>query len=107
MLPRRIDLAQRRTPQLLIKLAQTLNEPLARILEIERHNEGGAPAKLYRNYVIQELAPIYHRVHGKFPTPTPRGGFVTMCELVLDVVDLETEGVDKAVGRVLKRIKAP
>jgi hypothetical protein len=44
MLPRRINLAQKRTPQLLVKLAQTLNEPLARLLEIERQNEGGRRA---------------------------------------------------------------
>jgi hypothetical protein len=106
MLPRRINLAQQRTPQLLIGLAHTLNEPLARLLEIERQNEGGAPGKLYRNYVIQELARIYRNVSEALPTSTPRGGFVTMCELVLNAVGLETDGVEKAVGRILGRIKA-
>jgi hypothetical protein len=106
MLPRRISLAQERTSRLLIALAHALNEPLARLLEIERQNEGGAPGKLYRNYVIQELAPIYQNVHGKLPTTTPGGGFVTMCELVLGAIGLETDGVEKAVGRVLGRIKA-
>ena len=106
MLPRRISLAQERTSRLLIALAHALNEPLARLLEIERQNKGGAPGKLYRNYVIQELAPIYQNARGKVPTTTPGGGFATMCELVLDAIGLETDGVEKAVGRVLERIKA-
>jgi hypothetical protein len=106
MLPRRINLAALRTPHLLIALAQTLNRPLARHLEIERQNKGGAPGKLYRNYVIQELASIYHGVHGKPPTTTPGGGFVTMCQHVLDSVGLKTDGVEKAVDRILGRIKA-
>jgi hypothetical protein len=29
-----------------------------------------------------------------------------MCELVLDAIGLETDGVEKAVGRLLRRIKA-
>jgi hypothetical protein len=106
MLPRRIGLAKERTSRLLNALAHTLNEPLARFLEVERQNKGGTPDKLYRNYVIQELIPIYETVHGKSPTTTPGGGFATMCELVLGAIGIETDGLEKAVGRVLGRRKA-
>jgi hypothetical protein len=106
MLPRRMRLAEQRTPHLLIALAHTLNKPLAMHLEMERQNKGGAPGKLYRNYVIQELVPIYRRVYGRFPTTTPGGGFATMCELVLTAINLKTDGLEKAIVRVLKQIKA-
>jgi len=106
MLPQRIRMAQERTSTLLIALAHNLNEPLARFLEIERKNEGGAPGKLYRNYVIQELVPIYESLRGKMPMTTPSGEFATICELVLSAVGLETVGLEKAIGRILGKIKA-
>jgi hypothetical protein len=105
MLPRRVNLGEERAPRLLIALVRTLHEPLARFLEIERKNKGGSPGKLYRNYVIQELAPIYQHVHGEVPTTTHSGDFVTMCDSVLGAIGLETDGVEQAAARILKRLK--
>jgi hypothetical protein len=106
MIQRRISIARRRAPDLLLELVRNLNDPLVRFLEIERQNRGGAPGRPYRNYVISELAPTYERVWGKSPTSTPRGRFATMCELILDAIGLETDGTDKAVARILSRNKS-
>jgi len=106
MLGRRVNLGQQRAPGLLTALVGTLNGPLTRLLAIERENEGGAPGKIYRNYVIQQLVPTYEQIHGKPPTSTPSGGFMTMCELVLNAIGLEIEGLDQAAARILARSKA-
>jgi len=106
MLQRRIIMARQMAPKLLLELVRNLNDPLLRFLEIERQNRGGTPGKLYRNYVISELAPTYERIWGKSPTSTPGGPFVTMCEQILAVIGLDTEGADKAVPRILKRLRS-
>jgi len=98
------NVAARSAPDLLKRLLRALRQPVLHFLEIERGNRGGAPAKIYRNYVIARLAPVYERLWHKTPTSTPEGDFVSLCELVLDAIGLDTEGTDKAVARVLKKL---
>lgn len=103
---RRVDLAHQTAPRLLKALVQDLNAPLVRFLAIERGNRGGAPSKIYRNYTVDQLADIHHSIYGSPPTATLRGAFVELCEAVVAAIGLDTEGLDEAVARILRRRKA-
>ncbi len=98
---RRRAVAEEIAPTLMLKLVRALNTHLARFLQIQRTNKGGAPGLLYRNYVIDELAVFFRDVQGKKPTPTPTGEFVLLCELIVAVIGLNASGIDKAVARRL------
>jgi hypothetical protein len=106
MRQRRVNLAERAAPKLLIELVRELNRPLLRFLQMERQNKGGAPGKLYRNYAVEQLIPVYHAIYGSAPTPTPSGGFVILCEFVLTAIGLDTDGLEEAAARILRRLKA-
>ena len=62
---RRRAAAEEIAPTLVLKLVRGLNAHLARYLQIQRTNKGGAPGLLYRNYVIDELIPFYQEACGK------------------------------------------
>jgi hypothetical protein len=100
----RANVAARSAPDLLKRLLCALRQPVLHFLEIERGNRGGAPSKIYRNYVIGQLAPVYEDLWHKAPVSTPEGKFVLLCELVLGAIGLDTEGTDKAVARILKKL---
>jgi len=102
---------------LLQRLTRTLNQPLLRFLEIQRQTRGGNPGRRYRNYVIQQLAILFHRVFDKPPTRTTlgpirnraqqasTGQFIILCELVLTTFNMDTDGLENAVDRTLNRLK--
>jgi hypothetical protein len=106
MQQRRENLARQRVPSLLSRFVHELNHPLVRFLAIERQNKGGVPGKLYRNYFIENLVPVYKEIYRMAPRPTASGEFVTLCDWVLGAIGLETDGLDQAVGRILRRLKA-
>ena len=101
---------------LLQSLAAALNQPLDRFIEVRRQAKGGNPGRRYRNYVIQQLAPLYRAVFGQRPTGMrpgrlPKnaqfvrtGEFMLLCELVLGLFGMDTTGVEKAVDRTLSRL---
>lgn len=99
----RANVSARSAPDLLKRLLRALRQPVMHFLEIERGNRGGAPSKIYRNYVIGRLAPVYEDLWHKAPVSTPEGKFVLLCELVLGAIGLDTEGTDTAVARILKK----
>jgi hypothetical protein len=102
---RRRAVAEEIAPTLMLKLVRALNTHLARFLQIQRTNKGGAPGLLYRNYAIDELAEFFRDVRGKEPTPTPTGEFVLICELVLTAIGLDGTGIERAVERRLLATK--
>jgi hypothetical protein len=96
--------AQRAT-KTLRGLILVLSAPLGEFLELERQVRGGKPAKRYRNHVIARLAPVYRQLWEKQPTSSPEGKFVQLCEHLIDLIGLDTDGTDQAVVRILKRLK--
>jgi hypothetical protein len=101
---RRTRIARREARGLVLGLLQAIDESIGALLAIERQNRGGSPGKLYRNHAVQELAPVYRALWNEAPTSTPGGRFVLLCELVLDALGLETDGLDAAVSRLLRRM---
>lgn len=98
---RRRAVAAETAPKLMVELVRTLNAPLARLLEVQRANRGGAPGLYYRSYVIDKLVPFFRQVYGKEPTATPKGEFVLLCELILTAIGLDVTGLEGAVERRL------
>ena len=103
---RRRAVGMQTAPRLFLNLVRALNAPLLRFLEMERQARGGAPGKRYRNHAIVRLVPVYSKIWGRRPTSAPNGRFVTLCELVLVAIGLDTDGTDQAVQRILRRLKA-
>lgn len=96
--------AQRAT-KTLRGLILALSAPLGEFLNMERQAKGGTPAKLYRNHVIARLAPVYRQLWDKQPTSSPNGKFVQLCEHLIDLIGLDSNGTDQAVVRILRRLK--
>lgn len=102
---RRRAVAEDTAPRLILELVRALNAHLARFLQIQRTNKGGAPGLLYRNYVIDELIPFYRDVCGKGPTTTPGGEFVLLCDQIVTAIGLDGTGIERAVERRLAASK--
>ena len=70
------------------------------------HNRGGAKGKPYRKHAIAVLAEAFPSLFNAEPTSSPGGTFCTLCEHVLPELGEDTDGLDTAVQRVLKDIRA-
>jgi hypothetical protein len=84
----------------------TLLHPLEILLVLEQHYKGGARGNPYRNAYIWELTFLYEKLFCVSPTPTPGGRFVLFCDLILNAVGIGTDGLEKAVERVLQQRKS-
>ena len=91
-------------PKLITYLIEILKNPVEENLKIEGSQKGGRPALLYRNYLIQELVPLFENIHERPATATKRGPFAKFCSCVLEATGMDSTGVDGAVARVLKRM---
>jgi hypothetical protein len=96
------QVAREQTPRLLAGVVEQLHAPLRLHLALERQAKGGAPGQRERNFVVGQLADAFPALTGRKPTTTPSGRFVTLCELVLTSIGLDTTGLDKAIQRILK-----
>ena len=66
---RRRAAAKEIAPTLILKLVRALNAHLARYLQIQHTNKGGAPGLLYRNYAIDELIAFYQSLAAMISSP--------------------------------------
>jgi hypothetical protein len=98
---RKHDAARSQPSHLLHRLFEVLNQPIRSYLDVERQNKGGAPGQPERKHVIERLVPIFSKLTGNEPTSTPNGAFMVLCELVLNGLGFETDGLEKAVQRIL------
>ena len=103
---RKRQAANAEAPRLLSQLMAELQRPIAAYLAIERQSKGGRPALRERNEIVERLASIFGDLTGEQPTSSPEGKFMTVCELVLVEIGIGTDGLEKAVQRVLKRRRA-
>lgn len=83
-----------------------VNSVVAEALETLDQRSVGSPGKFYRNAAVEHLVPVYGIIFNKKATSTPGGQFVLFCELILQAIGLEVDGVEKAVQRVLQRVRA-
>lgn len=88
--------------QWLVDILESMKRPIEQILDFEQHIPYGAPGNQPRNIAIYFLALRFEQIFGQVPTSTPSGRFVLLCELALDAIGLRTEGLEKAVARILR-----
>jgi hypothetical protein len=90
-------------PLLLAKLIETLREPLAQALRMEKRHKGGRPQDVERNYVVDTLAGAWEAEHGT-PAPSGKTGpFYDRCHEVLVTLDLNTDGLAECIRRTVRR----
>lgn len=68
-----------------------------------RQSKGGHPLNFYRSYAIHELADAFQVHMRRRPTPTAGGKFLQLCEQVFPLLGVDTEGLDGAVERELRK----
>jgi hypothetical protein len=74
-------------------------------VELNRRNTGGRPADIYRQYMIQRLAGQASRIIGKRATTTAQGKFENLCIAVLPACGFPSEGIEKAIEAVLRKMR--
>jgi hypothetical protein len=90
-------------PELLAHLVDRITRPIQVWLELDRRNRGGRPSDLVRDYVLIRLLEAAPEVLGSRATATAGGKFVRLCTGVFNVCGLSTDGLEKAVERILKQ----
>lgn len=90
--------------EVLSRLVQAIDQPLAGILEIEKNRKhGGGPQRNhYRVQVIKECARIFKTINLR-PTTTVAGPLENFCAELLQVLGLPTKGLHDAIVRYLPR----
>jgi hypothetical protein len=73
-------------------------------VELDRHNEGGRPADIYRRYIIQRLAERSPWIIGTRATTTAKGKFEKLCVAVLPACGFHSKGIEKAIEAVLGKM---
>ena len=90
-------------PQLLVALFDHMKQAVDDTIAKGRKNAGGRPTKhLYRHMIMYELARNHEWFFGKPPTSTTTGHYARFCKAVLEELECDTTGFEKAVPRVLK-----
>jgi hypothetical protein len=97
--------ARRAGDRVLDGLCHGLREKLEAYIEREKQLKIEFRGDPYRRIVLTWLADGFEEVFDRHPTPTEGGRFVKVCDAVLGLFDLPTEGLVKAIERVLKAMR--
>ena len=89
-----------------LELIESVQRPMRMLLELVPQKPRGSPGRTYRNAIIRELAKAYEEVAGEIPTCTPTGRFVLLCQFTLGVLGVDDTGLENAVQRTLRDLKA-
>ena len=83
---------------------QRLHTPILEWLELAQRHTGGAPPRVERDYLVFALAVNSFAIVGQDATNTAEGRFVDLCTRVTNFVGIGEDGLEDAIGRVLKRL---
>lgn len=83
---------------------QRLHAPIIEWLELARRHTGGAPPRVERDYLVFALAVNSFAIVGQDATTTANSRFVNLCTRVINFVGIGEDGLEDAIGRVLKRL---
>ena len=100
----RRDFANRSGARLLTALLADIKAQVDRQLELRRHINLGSPGRIYRNYVVHQLALAYEPIFGKPPETGLRATFAEICEIVLTEMDESTDGLERSMDRILQKL---
>ena len=87
-----------------LAMIEAVRRPIAMLLELEPKRPRGSPGREFRNSVIRDLAKVYTDTLDEAPTCTPNGRFMLLCQLVFDALEVDSKGLENAVGRVLRSL---
>jgi hypothetical protein len=82
----------------------TIHSDLKSWVELDRSNKGGRPADVYRQYIIRRLAERSPWIIGIRATTTAKGKFHKLCVAVLPACGFRSQGIEKAIEAVLKKM---
>jgi hypothetical protein len=99
-------LGLKHAPELLAHLVERITRPIQVWLELNRQNRGGRPSDAVRDYVLIRLVEAAPEVLGSRATVTAGGKFVRLCTGAFNACGLNTEGLEKAIERILKQRRA-
>lgn len=102
----RSDIARDVGPPIAIAVLDLLSAPFAAQWRVENADKGGRPQELYRNYLVQELTRLYRDIYQQDATMTRDGAFVRFCSQIFGAVNMPEDGIERAVERVLTKMKA-
>jgi hypothetical protein len=102
----RKTLGLKHAPELLAHLVDRIYRPIQVWLDLDRLNRGGRPSDVVRDYVLIRLIEAAPEVLGSRATGTADGKFVRLCTGVFNACGLNTEGLEKAIERILKQRSA-
>lgn len=105
--PARESIARAQAPEIVQGHIRQLRRRLEAYLALDRaHSRRGAEGKPYRKHAIAILAGAFPSLFDAEPTSSPGGAFCTLCEHVLPELGEDTGGLDTAVQRTLKELRA-
>jgi hypothetical protein len=102
----RKTLGLKQGPELLAHLVERIIRPIQIWLELNRRPGGGRPSDAVRDHVVIRLVEAAPEVLGSRATATAGGKFVRLCTGVFNACGLNSEGLEKAIERILKKRKA-
>ena len=72
--------------------------------KLARRHTGGAPPRVERDYLVVALAVNSLAIVGQDATATADSRFADLCTRVINFVGIGEDGLEDAIGRVLKRL---
>jgi hypothetical protein len=100
----RVVLGYQHGGEILKHLIDVVHADLKSWVERDRLNKGGRPASIFRQYIIQRLAERAPLIIGKRATTTAKGRFAELCLAVLPACGFHSEGMEKAIEAVLRKM---
>jgi len=104
-LPDRRVLGLKYGPMLLAAALKQIDAPIEAWLEQEEPDRGGREPDLERLFVIEALARRARAIIGRPATATANGPFAKLCAAVFHACNLDAEGLEDAMERVLRRMR--
>ena len=104
--PERESILRKHAPAVLHGHFHYLRQQLDDFLAVDReHNKGGSERRPYRNYAVARLAKTFQQIFGEAPTSSPGGTFCQLCEYALPELGEDTDGLDSAILRTLRKMR--
>jgi hypothetical protein len=93
--------------QFLVHFVEWINREIKSWLELDRLNRGGRPPKnVARDYLLIRLVEFDRGIIGRRATATAGGRFVRLCAAVCVACSLDDRGIERAVEKAIKLVKA-
>ena len=87
--------------EILPAIFQRLHAPLKTWVAMDKLNKGGRKADLARSYLVTRLAEAAPDILGRKASSSQSGPFVRLCAAVLPACNIDPDGVEKLIPRII------